>query len=101
MALPLKFLVPVEPPQDKSAPNAPTPERAAPRTEVANKVFTSTEFAADQPIPLHHEMSYSHNWPSRLYFYCEEPAAEGGTTPLASVFRRKMSAYPASDTTPS
>jgi alpha-ketoglutarate-dependent taurine dioxygenase len=59
-------------------------ERAAPRKEVAPGVFTSTEFAADQWIPLHHEMSYSHNWPSRLYFYCDRPAAEGGATPLAS-----------------
>ncbi|WP_082404671.1 TauD/TfdA family dioxygenase [Saccharothrix sp. NRRL B-16348] len=59
-------------------------ERAAPRTEVADKVFTSTEFSADQWIPLHHEMSYAHNWPGRLYFYCDVPAAEGGATPLAS-----------------
>jgi alpha-ketoglutarate-dependent taurine dioxygenase len=59
-------------------------ERAAPRTEIADKVFTSTEFAADQWIPLHHEMSYSHNWPALLYFYCDVPAESGGATPLAS-----------------
>ncbi|MEU6923734.1 TauD/TfdA family dioxygenase [Streptomyces sp. NPDC046631] len=59
-------------------------ERAAPRGEVADKVFTSTEFASDQIIPLHHEMSYAHNWPSRLYFYCDLPAETGGATPLAS-----------------
>jgi alpha-ketoglutarate-dependent taurine dioxygenase len=59
-------------------------ERAAPRTEVADGVFTSTEFAADQWIPLHHEMSYSHNWPWLVYFYCDVPAACGGATPLAS-----------------
>ncbi|MDP9616469.1 TauD/TfdA family dioxygenase [Streptomyces demainii] len=57
-------------------------ERAAPRTEVADRVFTSTEFNATQWIPLHHEMSYSHNWPGRLYFYCDTPAEEGGATPL-------------------
>lgn len=59
-------------------------ERAAPRQEVAPQVFTSTELAADQWIPLHHEMSYSHNWPGRLYFYCDMPAEAGGATPLAS-----------------
>ncbi|HEU4408798.1 MAG TPA: TauD/TfdA family dioxygenase [Polyangiaceae bacterium] len=59
-------------------------ERAAPRTAVAPQVYTSTEFAADQPIPLHHEMSYSHNWPARLWFYCARPAPRGGATPLAS-----------------
>ena len=59
-------------------------ERAAARSQVAPKVFTSTELAADQWIPHHHEMSYSHNWPSRIYFYCDTPAAQGGCTPIAS-----------------
>ncbi|WP_187436079.1 TauD/TfdA family dioxygenase [Bradyrhizobium hipponense] len=59
-------------------------ERAAARSQVAPKVFTSTELAADQWIPHHHEMSYSHNWPARIYFYCDTAAAEGGCTPIAS-----------------
>ena len=66
-------------------------ERAAPRLKVSDKVYTSTEFPPDQTIPLHHEMSYSHNWPSKLLFYCELPAPKGGQTPLADdrkVFRR-------------
>jgi alpha-ketoglutarate-dependent taurine dioxygenase len=58
-------------------------ERAAPRREVAPNVYTSTEYPADQPIPLHHEMSYSHNWPTKLFFYCEQPAVERGATPIA------------------
>ncbi|WP_151482108.1 TauD/TfdA family dioxygenase [Streptomyces albicerus] len=59
-------------------------ERAAPRNEVADKVFTSTELSADQWIPFHHEMSYAHNWPSYLYFYGDRPSATGGATPVAS-----------------
>lgn len=59
-------------------------ERAAPRTEVADRVFTSTEMSKDRSIDLHHEMSYSHNWPSRLYFYCDVPPTVGGATPVAS-----------------
>ncbi|MET9179211.1 TauD/TfdA family dioxygenase [Kitasatospora aureofaciens] len=59
-------------------------ERAAPRTEIADKVFTSTELAADRWIDFHHEMSYSHNWPSILYFYGDRPSAQGGATPVAS-----------------
>jgi alpha-ketoglutarate-dependent taurine dioxygenase len=59
-------------------------ERAAARSQVAPKVFTSTELAADQWIPHHHEMSYSHNWPSCIYFYCDRPPAQGGCTPIAS-----------------
>ena len=57
-------------------------ERAAPRHEVGQQVFTSTEFPADQWIPLHHEMSYSHNWPTKLFFFCVQPPAAGGRTPL-------------------
>jgi alpha-ketoglutarate-dependent taurine dioxygenase len=58
-------------------------ERAAPRVEVSNNVYTSTEYPADQHIPLHHEMSYSHNWPMKLWFYCVQPAEQGGATPIA------------------
>ena len=57
-------------------------ERAAPRTEVARNVYSSTEFPPDQVIPQHHEMSYSHNWPTKIWFYCAEPAREGGRTPI-------------------
>ncbi len=65
-------------------------ERAAPRKEVGRNIYTSTEFPADQRIPLHHEMSYSHNWPTKLWFYCAQPAEQGGATPVADdrkVFR--------------
>jgi alpha-ketoglutarate-dependent taurine dioxygenase len=58
-------------------------ERAAPRVQIQKGVYTSTEFPADQPIPMHHEMSYSHNWPTQLWFYCAQPAPEGGRTPIA------------------
>ena len=58
-------------------------ERAAPRLEVGRNIYTSTEFPADQRIPLHHEMSYSHNWPMKLWFYCVTAAKEGGATPIA------------------
>jgi len=59
-------------------------ERAAPRREVGGRVYTSTEFPADQSIPLHHEMSYSHNWPTKIWFFCAQPAQQGGSTPIAS-----------------
>jgi alpha-ketoglutarate-dependent taurine dioxygenase len=59
-------------------------ERAAPRHEVGNNIYTSTEYPADQHIPLHHEMSYSHNWPTKIWFYCVQPAAQRGATPIVS-----------------
>jgi alpha-ketoglutarate-dependent taurine dioxygenase len=58
-------------------------ERAAPRNEVDKSVYTSTEFPADQHIPMHHEMSYSHNWPTKISFYCAQAPASGGRTPVA------------------
>lgn len=65
-------------------------ERAAPRSEVGHSIYTSTEYPADQYIPLHHEMSYSHHWPTKIMFFCQQPAEQGGRTPIASdrkVFR--------------
>jgi len=59
-------------------------ERAAPRSEVMRNIYTSTEYPADQHIPLHHEMSYSHNWPTKIWFFCAQPAMHGGRTPIAS-----------------
>lgn len=59
-------------------------ERAAPRKEVAKNIYTSTEFPPSQHIPLHHEMSYSHNWPMKLWFYCHQAAQEGGATPITN-----------------
>ncbi len=59
-------------------------ERAAPRKEIASEVYTSTEFPADQTIPLHHEMSYASSWPWKIWFFCNEQADEGGCTPIAS-----------------
>src|SRR5262249_1255654 len=55
-------------------------ERSTPRTEVRGKIFTSTEYPADQYIPLHNECSYSHQWPMKLYFFCVTSASQGGET---------------------
>jgi alpha-ketoglutarate-dependent taurine dioxygenase len=61
--------------------------RSTPRTRVDGKVFTSTEYPADQTIPLHNEMSYTDSWPDMVFFACLIPAAEGGETPLADSAR--------------
>jgi alpha-ketoglutarate-dependent taurine dioxygenase len=58
-------------------------ERSTPRTQVGEGVYTSTEYPADQAIPLHHENAYSHACPRKLWLYCERPADHGGETPLA------------------
>ncbi len=59
-------------------------ERSTPRQEIEAKVYTSTEYPADQLIPQHNENSYSHEWPAKLLFLCVKPAATGGQTPVAN-----------------
>jgi alpha-ketoglutarate-dependent taurine dioxygenase len=64
---------------------------STPRKHLRGRVFTSTEYPADQNIPMHNEMSYTRQWPARLWFACVEPAEQGGSTPIAdsaSVWRR-------------
>ena len=55
----------------------------SPRTKLSSKIYTSTEYPADQQIVLHNEMSFSNNYPRYLFFYCELPSLQGGETPLA------------------
>jgi alpha-ketoglutarate-dependent taurine dioxygenase len=65
--------------------------RSTPRSEVAGKIYTSTEYPADQWIPMHNEMSYTSEWPLRIAFFCMRPAERGGETPIADsrrVFQR-------------
>jgi len=58
-------------------------ERSSPRTELSRGVYTSTDHPADQSIHFHNEQSYTHSWPMKLWFYCAQPAEEGGATPIA------------------
>ena len=55
----------------------------SPRLAVSDKVYTSTEYPPEYEISMHNELSYSHKWPGKLFFYCVEAAAKGGETPLA------------------
>jgi hypothetical protein len=57
-------------------------ERSTPRTKVSGKIYTSTNYPADQPIQLHNENSYSHVWPMKIWFCCLEPGVNG-ETPIA------------------
>lgn len=63
-------------------------ERSTPRSTVKGNVYTSTEYPADQNLPMHNESSYSDAWPTLLYFLCDTPAKTGGATPVAD--SRKM-----------
>lgn len=58
-------------------------ERSSPRHSVHGRVYTSTDHPAREEIFLHNENSYRTNWSLTLYFFCLQPAAEGGDTPVA------------------
>src|SRR5205085_11943312 len=62
-------------------------EGATPRTELGNRVYTSTEYPPDQSIALHNELTYVVTWPMKIAFCCVEPAERGGETPIADVRR--------------
>lgn len=55
----------------------------SPRSQVAEGVYTSTEYPHHLEIPLHNEMSYSAQWPQLLFFFCVTPSPTGGETPVA------------------
>lgn len=57
--------------------------RSTPRTQVHGNIYTSTEYPADQHIPMHNEMAYTTAWPMKIFFLCALNAEEGGETPIA------------------
>jgi alpha-ketoglutarate-dependent taurine dioxygenase len=62
-------------------------ERSSPRHEEGERIYTSTDYPADQKIFPHNEHSYSRRFPLKLFFCCITPAEEGGQTPIADVRR--------------
>jgi alpha-ketoglutarate-dependent taurine dioxygenase len=46
------------------------------------RVFTANEAPPSVTIYLHHEMAQTPIYPSKLFFFCEQPAETGGATPL-------------------
>jgi alpha-ketoglutarate-dependent taurine dioxygenase len=60
----------------------PYQERSSPRSRVGDRVYTSTDYPAEQSIFPHNEHSYSRTIPLRLFFFCLAPAQQGGETPI-------------------
>jgi alpha-ketoglutarate-dependent taurine dioxygenase len=53
-----------------------------PRTGEGNKVYGSTPYPADKAILFHNESSHLHCWPLKIWFFCVQPAQQGGETPI-------------------
>ncbi|MFD5937821.1 non-ribosomal peptide synthetase [Streptomyces griseus] len=58
-------------------------EGFAPRQRLADGVHTSSEWPADQPMCMHHELSYAREVPGTLLFACLTAPASGGVTGVA------------------
>lgn len=57
--------------------------RTTPRSELKDKVYTSTNHPASELIPLHNENSYSVSFPNKVIFGCQVASDTGGATTLA------------------
>jgi alpha-ketoglutarate-dependent taurine dioxygenase len=56
---------------------------STPRSRIEKRVYSSTEYPADQWIDQHNEQSYTRKWPATIWFYCDVAAEQGGATPVA------------------
>ena len=52
------------------------------RVNRTERVFTANEAPPDVEIFMHHEMAQTPVYPSKLFFFCETPAAVAGATPI-------------------
>ncbi|MFJ1608560.1 TauD/TfdA family dioxygenase [Streptomyces sp. NPDC088253] len=60
-------------------------EKATPRTDFGEGVFSSTDLPAMQPIRLHNENSYTLDFPGTLLFGCITAPEEGGATTVGDM----------------
>nr|AEF16019.1 regulatory protein B [Streptomyces viridochromogenes] len=58
-------------------------EGFAPRDPYGPGVYSSSHWPADQPMCMHHELSYAAETPRLLAFACVTPPSSGGVTALA------------------
>jgi hypothetical protein len=55
----------------------------APRTPYQGGLYSSTTWPANQPMCMHHELSYAREFPALMLFACLTASAEGGATGVA------------------
>ena len=58
-------------------------EAFAPRRRYAEGVYSASKWPPNQPMCMHHELSYALELPSLMLFACLTAPAGGGATPLA------------------
>jgi len=58
-------------------------EAFAARQSYAPGVYSSSKWPPNQPMCMHHELSYAHEFPGLMLFACLVAPTEGGATPVA------------------
>src|SRR5881396_234061 len=58
-------------------------EAFAPRRSYAHGVYSSSKWPPNQPMCMHHELSYALEFPSLMLFACLTAPTVGGATPVA------------------
>ena len=58
-------------------------EAFAPRHSLSDGVYSSTPWPATQPMCMHHELSYTLEFPGLMLFACLTPPTRGGATAVA------------------
>src|SRR2546425_6378987 len=58
-------------------------EAFAPRRSYAHGVYSSSKWPPNQPMCMHHELSYVLEFPCLMLFACLIAPADGGATPVA------------------
>lgn len=53
-----------------------------PREGKSEKVYKSTPYPNDRPILFHNESSHLQQYPRKIWFFCVQPAQQGGETPI-------------------
>jgi SAM-dependent methyltransferase/alpha-ketoglutarate-dependent taurine dioxygenase len=52
------------------------------RGTVSRNVYTPVFYPAEQQLLWHNENSFNYWWPTKIWFCCIQPAAQGGETPI-------------------
>ncbi len=55
----------------------------SPRKKIKGGIYTSTEAPPSIKIPLHNELSFTKNFPTHIYFYCDIAPIKNGETIIA------------------
>lgn len=53
-----------------------------PREGKSEKVYHSTPYPSDRAILFHNESSHLEQYPQKIWFFCVQPASQGGETPI-------------------